>query len=212
MNTLIADYMQYVQHRHRDLKYERDPIKACQGLGVNYSAGPRSASNFGPPAMIVVEYGVYGSRRLFTVAHELAHYFMHEGGFHPRILREHASVPDMKRHIEKLADFAAGLLLMPEPDVLEARQLFGETPGAVLHLMHLSGASEAAAMRRWAWQDITASRGVFVAQGNYISDLSACNMRLPVSRWQRVPEVALQHPEVAALSVGRGRLLGVLSW
>ena len=212
MNPLIADYMQFVKHRHLDLKYERDPIRACKALGINYSAGPRSSCNFGPPAMIVVEYGLFGSRRLFTVAHELAHFFMHEGGFHSRILRDHASVPNMKQHVEKLADFAAGLLLMPEPDVREARQLFGETPAAVLHLRSLSGASEAAAMRRWAWQDTSASRGVFVTQGNYISDLSACNMRLPVSRWQRVPEVTLQHPEVAASSVGYGRVMGVVAW
>lgn len=212
MNPLIADYLQYVQQRHADLKFERDPVKVCDALGIHYSAGPRSACNFGPPAMIVVEYGEFGSRRLFTVAHELGHFFMHEGKFHKQIVREHASVYSIKRHVEKLADFAGSLLLMPEFDVRAARREYGERPEAILHLMKLSGASEAAAMRRWAWQDMEASRGVFVTQGNYISDLTACNMRLPVSRWQRVPEVTLRHPEVAALSLGAGRLMGVVSW
>lgn len=83
---------------------------------------------------------------------------------------------------------------------------------AVLHLMRLSGASEAAAMRRWVWQDTAASRGVFVTQGNYISDLTACNMRLPFARWERLLVVTLRHPEIAASRVGYGRVMVVVSW
>lgn len=212
MNPLIADYLAYVQYRHSKTGYERDPAKLCAKLGIQYNAGPCNMANYGPPPMIVVKYEEFGSRRLFTVAHEVAHILMRRGKFHGKILSQHASVYDMKRHTERLADFAAGLILMPEPDVLAARLLYRETPAAVLHLMKLSGASEAAAMRRWAWQDTEASRGVFVAEGNYISDLTACNMRLPVYRWQRVPEVALHHPEVAAMSLGGSRVMGVVSW
>lgn len=212
MNPLIADFMHDVQQQHAATRYERHPVKLCEAFDIQYCLGPVSMANLGPPAMVVVRAEEFGSRRLFTVAHEVAHILMRRGGYHNRILREHASVPDMKRHIEKLADFAAGLLLMPEPDVQEARQLFGETPAAVLHLMRLSGASEGAAMRRWAWQDVTASRGVFVSEYNHISDTSTCNLRLPFNRWERVPEVALHHPEVSALSVGWRRVMGVVSW
>ena len=212
MNPLIADFIDYVQNEHASTRYERHPAQLCEALDIEYCSGPCNMAHFGPPSMVVVRPEEFGSRLLFTVGHEVAHILMRRGGFHRRILRDHASVPNMKQHVEKLADFAAGLLVMPEPEVREARQLFGETPAAVLHLMSLSGASEAAAMRRWAWQDPTACRGVFVTQGNYISDLSACNMRLPVSRWERVPEVTLQHPEVAASSVGFGRVMGVVAW
>jgi hypothetical protein len=55
-------------------------------------------------------------------------------------------------------------------------------------------------------------RGAFVTHGNHISDLSAYDMRLPFWRLDRVPEVALHHPEVALVSLGRRQALGVVAW
>ena len=39
-------------------------------------------------------------------------------------------------------------------------------------------------------------------------------MKVTFSSWlyNRVPEVTLSHPEVAALSLGTGKMLGVVSW
>jgi len=208
VNPLIADFMHDVQQQHAATRYERHPIRLCEAFDMQYCLGPVRRANLRLPAMVVVRAEEFSSRRLFTVSHEVVHILMRRGGYHQRILRENASVPDTKRPIEKLADFTAGLLVMPEPDVREARQLFGETPAAVLYLMRLSGASEGAAMRRWAWQDVTARQGVFVSEYNHTSDTSTCNLRPPFNRWERVLQGALHHPEVSALSVGWRRVMG----
>lgn len=214
LDRLIADTLDFVEGEHAKTEWERDPAKLCALWGIRYEVGPRnmarSREDDRAGDLITVTADSYGSRHLFTVAHEMAHILAKRGGYIRLIRHHHASVPDMRRHIELIINYAAGRLLMPATDLQEAWDLYRERPEAVLHLMSLSGASEAAAMRRWAWQDVSAYRAAFVAQGNYIQDVTACRARMPFRRHDRVPELHILHPDVTLTSLGSGRVMGTV--
>lgn len=116
----------------------------------------------------------------------------------------------MKRHIELLMNEGAGRLLMPLHDLEAATREHGDTPRAILHLAEVSGASLPVALRRWVRQDWNESRAAFEIEGNYVQDVTAWNARLPFWKWDRVPDVALEHPDLMLLGLGQGRVLGTL--
>ncbi|GGO22008.1 hypothetical protein GCM10008949_08850 [Deinococcus humi] len=215
LDALIADTLEFIEGEHAETKWERDPVKLCQLWGIRYEIGPRymarSRDQDRANDLITVTADDYGSRYLFTVAHEMAHILAKRGGYVRLIKHYHASVPDMRRHIELIINYAAGRLLMPAPDLLEAWELYRDRPDAVLHLMKLSGASEPAAMRRWTWQDVTAYRGAFTATENYIQDVTACRAKVPFRRHDRVPELHILHPDVSLISLGGGRVMGTIA-
>lgn len=213
MDPLIADLMAYIEDQHAATGFQRNPRRLCERLDIQYLAGPRHLARSGQGGdLIMVAPEDYQSRLLFTVAHEVAHVLMVRGGYRALIQHHHSSVPNMRAHLEKLANHGAGLLLMPSHDLVDARRRHGETPKAVLHLVERCGASEAAAMRRWVWQDVGQARAAFTVQGRYVDDVICCRARLPFVRWDRVPELPLTHPELSVLSLGAGRVLGTVAW
>lgn len=210
LDPILADYFDYVETEHAAVGYERRPRELCAALGIGYHVGPRSFALFHPEAeLIVVRHEDFGSRALFSVAHEIAHILAHRGGY-DRLIRHHHTGVEPRRHLERVINHAAGRLLMPEPEVYRVRRVFGETPEAILALATSSGASEGAAMRRWVWQDVNEYRAAFVAQGNYIEDASACRARLPFRRWERVPELQLADPALNLLYLGTGRVMATV--
>lgn len=209
--------MECIEDEHAQTNFTRDPLTFCQLQGIDYVIGPRSlarASRYQDdgPDLIVVSPEGYGSRDLFTISHEIAHVIARREGYIKAIKRHHACVPNMRQHIEALMNHAAGLLLMPAPDLRAAYELFGETPRAIAHLAELSGASHGAAMRRWSWQDVAEARGAFLARERLILDVTACRMRMPFKRDDRVPEIHIAHPDISLLALPDGRLLGVVGW
>jgi len=210
MDDLIASYLHYVQAEHARTGYETNPHELCKKLDIKYVPGEHNLANAGPPSIVIINVDQYGSRRLFSSAHEIAHVLMARGGFKKRIKREHACLGlRMKSHIERIADYAAGTLLMPEPILREAWELYGDTPRAIVHVATVSGASMPAAMRRWVMQDLTASRAAFLVHGKYVRDLATCNISLPFERHERLPEPTIRHPGLRVIRYRPGRYVGM---
>ena len=210
MDPLLADYFDYVEAEHAAVDHERRPRELCSALNIGYHVGPRSFAVFHPAAeLIVVRSEDFGSRDLFSVAHEIAHVLAHRGGY-DRLIRHYHTGVDPRRHLEQIINHAAGRLLMPGPELHRVRRVYGETPEAVLALASSSGASAGAAMRRWAWQDVSEYRAAFIAQGNYIEDATACRARLPFRRRERVPELHLADPALSLLRLGAGRVMATV--
>lgn len=210
LDPILVDYFDYVESEHAAVCYERRPRELCAALGIGYHVGPRSFALFHPEAeLIVVRHEDFGSRELFSVAHEVAHILAHRGGY-DRLIRYYHTNVEPRRHLEQVINHAAGRLLIPAPELGRVRRVYGETPEAILALATSSGASQGAAMRRWAWQDVNEYRAAFVAQGNYIEDATACRARLPFRRWERVPELHLCDPALSLLQLGAGRVMATV--
>lgn len=210
LDPILADYFDYVEIEHAAVKYERRPRELCEALGIGYHVGPRNFALFHPEAeLIVVRHEDFESRALFSVAHEVAHILAHRGGY-DRLIRHYHTGVDSRRHLEQIINHAAGRLLIPGPELHRVSRVYGETPEAILALASSSGASAGAAMRRWAWQDVSEYRAAFIAQGNYIEDATACRARLPFRRWERVPELHLADPALNLLYLGTGRVMATV--
>lgn len=214
LDPLIADLLACIEDTHAATKYERDPLRFCQLEGIDYTIGPRSLSrvsrNGDGPDLIIVSHEDYGSRDLFTIAHELSHVIARREGY-IRLIKKHHKVRNMRRHIELLMNEGAARLLMPAPDLYAAAIEYGDTPRAVQHLMTLSGASEAAALRRWVRQDFSESRAAAVFQDGYVADVVRWRARMHLHRWDRVPEVALEHPDLMLYTVAPGRVIATIA-
>ena len=214
LDPLIADLLACIEDTHAATGYERDPARFCELQGIAYTTGPRSLSRVSRhgdgPDLIIVSHEDYGSRDLFTIAHELAHVIAKREGY-IRLIRHHHQVHDQRRHIELLMNEAGSRLLMPAPDLEAAARAYGDTPRAITHLMALSGASESAAMRRWVRQDFSEPRAAAVIQGGYVADVTRWRARMPLHRWDRVPDVALEHPDLTLHGLGNGRVLATVA-
>ena len=213
LDPLTSDLFDCLHETHERIRFERDPLRFCQALDIQYVLGPSNMARVARwqsgPDLIVVRHEQHTSRDLFTIAHEAAHIIAKREGY-IRLIKRHHQAQDMKRHIELLMNEGAGRLLMPLPDLEAATREHGDTPRAILHLAEVSGASLPVALRRWVRQDWNESRAAFEIEGNYVQDVTAWNARLPFWKWDRVPDVALEHPDLMLLGLGQGRVLGTL--
>lgn len=214
LDPLTADLFDCFHETHERIGFERDPMRFCQQLDIQYVIGPANMARVSRwqsgPDLIVVRREQYTSADLFTIAHEAAHIIAKREGY-IRLIRKHHQVSDMRRHIELLMNEGGARLLMPAPDLELAAQEHGDSPRAILCLSDLSGASLPAALRRWVRQDWAEPRAAFEIHQNYVHDVAAWNARLPFWWGERVPEVALEHPDLMLLGLGRGRVLGTIA-
>lgn len=85
----------------------------------------------GEKKVIVVDSKDSGVRKRFTIAHELAHYFLHLNDSQKNYVAYRDDKTMIKSRVEKEADFFASNLLMPESKVRAAvRALRATTGGA----------------------------------------------------------------------------------
>ena len=209
MNDRVASLLDFGADLQAKHDYPRTPAAFARAVNIRLIPGTEDSSNAGPPAIITYNkrYGL--NYRRFTLWHEIAHVLAHRGGY-DRLIRHYHTGVDPRRHLEQIINHAAGRLLMPGPELHRVRRVYGETPEAVLALASSSGASAGAAMRRWAWQDVSEYRAAFIAQGNYIEDATACRARLPFRRRERVPELHLADPALSLLRLGAGRVMATV--
>ena len=211
MRDATRSFLSYVESEHARQDHQHDPWALAQGLGIRVIPGTLNRGSAGPPAVITLARDASKTRQRFTLHHEISHVLMQRLGLEDDILAE-VDEDDADEHLERVTDYAASLLLMPAPMVEQLVLAHDHAPALIPDLALRAQASLAAAMRRYVYADADAHRAAFVVHGSYIADVAACNYRLPFWLYDRVPEVTLAHPEVAAVSVGQGRLLGVMSW
>ena len=211
MRDATRSFLSYIASEHARHDHQHDPWTLAHDLGIRVIPGKQNRGSAGPPAVITLARDTSKPRQRYTLHHEISHVLMQRAGLETDILAE-VDEEDSEDHLERVTDYAASLLLMPAPLVEQLVHQHGHAPVLIPELARVAQASLAAAMRRYVYADADAHRAAFVTSGSYIADVAACNYWLPFWLYDRVPEVTLSHPEVAALSLGTGKLLGVVSW
>jgi len=203
LNRLVAE--------HKKIGYTTDPYRAAALKGIRIIKGDSNCASAGPPAVIVLTEDRYLARQRFTIFHEINHVEMQRYELEDAIAAE-VDEDDADAHIEAVANFGAGLMLMPEPMIRNVLREYGHTPEAVLKLMGVGRVSLPAAMRRYVSHDLEAERAAFITSGTYIADTATCGRALPFIRYDRVPEVQTVVPDASLMVVSPKKVLGVVSW
>ena len=211
MRTATFEFLKKLQATHAKHDYTPDPYELATREGIQIIKGRQNQASAGPPAVIILTEDRYMARRRFTMAHEFGHVEMQRLGLEDAIAAE-VDPDDADTHIEAVANFGAGLLLMPEPMVLEILKEHRRTPQAILALAKKGRVSLSAAMRRFVSFDLEAELAAFATSGSYIADTATCNRALPFYRYDRVPEVGLMLPDAALMAVTPCKVLGVVTW
>ena len=209
---LAAQFTPQVEGDHRRYNFETDFHALADAMGIRVAPGRYNLAAPGRPPLIMLRAEEYAPRRNFSGHHEIGHLMLKQCGVEVELIRRAESPEEAVAYIEAFADLAASLLLMPRPLLEEAHRLHGDGPAAVAHLMQGGRASLAAAMRRYVYADLDAQRAAFVVSGSYVSDAAACNLWLPIWRYDRVPEIQMQMPDAELLMLGGRRVLGTVAF
>lgn len=211
MRDATAAFLAFLRDEHARCSHETDPQRLAERLGIRVVHGRGNHASAGPPAVIVLGPDAYLARRRFTLHHEIAHVLMQRAGLEQAI-EEEVDQEDADVHVEAVANYGGGVLLLPDPLVNRTVRRYGETARAVLELSKLSGSSLAVALRRYVHLDEDASRAAFVMSGSYVADVAAHNYLLPFWRYDRLPEphISVENLSMAPVA-GSRRRIGVLT-
>ena len=76
LDPLTSDLFDCLHETHERIRFERDPLRFCQALDIQYVLGPSNMARVARwqsgPDLIVVRHEQHTSRDLFTIAHEAA--------------------------------------------------------------------------------------------------------------------------------------------
>lgn len=204
----MADLLDFGAELHARHDYPATAAAFARALGIHLIPGDEDTANAGPPALITYNAAFGLHRRRFSLWHELAHVVMAwhgiEADYEEWLGEELAQVP-----LENIANLLAGLFMVPRPVMKEATEKYGLTPAAILHMQHVTGMSEAVCLRRFTYDDLSASRAAAIFYGPYVADLATFRYKLPFGRYSRVPEPALVTPDAALQRVRGTRVIGV---
>lgn len=201
----VLDFTADLQARH---DHPATPRAFARALGIRLVAADEDSANAGPPAVVTynARYGL--SRRRFSLWHEMAHVVM---GWHGIDTEFDEWVGDIDREHarEQMASIIAGQLMVPRRAVTDALKQHGWTGAAVLHMRRVTGMSEPVCVRRLVSHDVKASRAAAVFIGRQVVDVATWNYRVPLQRYERIPEPAQQLEGIQLSHMGRGRIIGL---
>ena len=211
METLPADFIQYVKDIQRHIGHEPHAFRAARLLKTRVIIG---ASNHvltdTEPATIVVLPWNYG-RNNDVMRHELAHVLLACSNIESVLIKEYGSRVAARAHIELLCNQAVAFLQITQPVVDEAVRRHGVTAQAVKFIQAATRADPATALRRLVHDDPYAARAGFLTVGKHIGEVAVCNYSLPFWVFDRVPEPALKFApgDVTLLALTKTRLIGI---
>lgn len=208
MDDRVASLLDFGAKLHAQYDHPGTPVKFAQATGIRLLAGEEESANAGPPAIITYDERRGLHRQRFSLWHEIAHVLMGWHGIDADFDLWHGE-QEAGLLREQTANLLAGLLMVPRPAMREALELYGHTPGAILHLQDRTGMSEGVCIRRFALDDLEASRAAAVFIGSHVADVAAHNYRLPFWRYSRVPEPALLTQGGSMCLVRKTRVLAV---
>jgi len=211
VDDLPASYVAFVEQLHAHHDHERCFRLLSDALGVRIKPGTQNSFVPGPTPTIVLEPHLYGWSNSNVGMHELGHLFTSWSGIEKRLLTECGDRDRALQQMEKLAHLTINVLKIPRPLVDEAVERHGITPAAVIHLQERADVTIEEAMRRLVYADAGASRAAFLTSGSYVMDLVTQNAALPFQQYDRLPDIAAAHPDVAVMSVMPGRYIGVVT-
>lgn len=201
----LLDFAAELQARH---DHPSSPREFAQSLGIRLIEGDEDSANAGPPAVVTynARYGL--GRRRFSLWHEMAHVIM---GWHGIDADFDTWVGEMDREQlrEQAASILAGQLMVPRRVVNDALREHGWTGGAILHMRAVTGMSEPVCMRRLISHEIGGSRAAAVFVDRQVVDVATWNYRVPLRRYERIPEPAHQLEGVRLSRLSKGRVIGL---
>ncbi|AFZ67024.1 ImmA/IrrE family metallo-endopeptidase [Deinococcus peraridilitoris] len=209
MDDLPASYVAYVEKLHALHDYELNFRLLSESLGVRIKPGLENSFVPGPTPTIVLEPHLYGWSHSRVGLHELGHLFIRWSGIEAQLLSECSDKNYALQAMENLAHLTVAVLQIPTPLLEEALQRHGDSPAAILYMAKRSGASLGSALRRWVFQDAREPRFAFSTAGSYILDTAAFGTLIPIYRGARIPEPAIEFPEISLRTFKPGRSVGV---
>ncbi|GAA0508738.1 ImmA/IrrE family metallo-endopeptidase [Deinococcus depolymerans] len=201
----LLDFAAELQARH---DHPSSPRAFAQALGIRLIEGDEDSANAGPPAVVTynARYGL--GRRRFSLWHEMAHVIM---GWHGIDADFDSWVGEMDREQlrEQAASILAGQLMVPRLVVTDALREHGWTGTAVMHMRTMTGMSESVCLRRLISHEISGSRAAAVFVDRQVVDVATWNYRVPLRRYERIPEPANQLEGVRLSRMSKGRVIGL---
>lgn len=203
--------IQFAVREHARCGFITDPERLAAAWAVRIVPGSENRASSGPPSIITLCREHYAPRQRFTIHHELAHIAIQRSQLEDDIMAE-VDPDDAEHHLELVANHIAGMLVMPDPMVRAALQMFGQHPETIVTLQQIAQVSLGAAMRRFTAaqpEPLTA----FMTSGTFVQDVASSDPYNRLTRYQRLPDARAALPDAALLALpGEARLLGVVGW
>ena len=201
----VLDFTADIQARHN---HPATPRAFARALGIRLVAADEDSANAGPPAVVTYNARFGLGRRRFSLWHEMAHVMM---GWHgiDADLDTWIGEADRERLREQMASIIAGQLMVPRRVVADALKEHGWSGAAVVHMRRVTGMSEPVCVRRLVSHDVKASRAAAVFVDRQVVDVASWNYRVPLLRYERIPEPAQQLEGIRLSQLRKGRVIGL---
>lgn len=201
----VLDFAADLQARH---DHPTTPRAFAHALGIRLIRGDEDSANAGPPAIVTYNARRGLGRRRFSLWHEMAHVVM---GWHGIDSDLDTWIGETDRELvrEQIASIIAGQLMVPRRVVADALKEHGWSGGAVLHMHRVTGMSEPVCVRRLVSHDVKASRAAAVFVDRQVVDVASWNYRVPLLRYERIPEPAQQLEGIRLSQLRKGRVIGL---
>lgn len=213
MEQLPWDFISYLKEIQAYVGNEPNAFRAARMLEIQMKVGAENyvLTDTEPPIMHLQPW-FYGWNN-DVLRHELAHVLLAWSRVEEHLIQEFGSREAARPMIEYLCNQALAFLHIPQNMVDAAVKRHGVSAQAVKTLMRVSGAKADRALHRLVQDNPDAARSGFLTNGNYISQVSICNMQLPFWAFHRVPEPTKEFPPEAnatfRLLKNRQHLVGV---
>ncbi|MFB9994110.1 hypothetical protein ACFFLM_19305 [Deinococcus oregonensis] len=210
-----ALYIQFVKDIQAYLEHEPNSYKALHRLGIHVRMGRDNyVITQSKPPVVYLQPWFYGYNNE-TVEHEYGHILLAWSNIESQMIQEYGSREAAQPFIESLCEQALPFLRITQPMVDEAVRRYGVTSRAVVFLMLKAKARPEVALRRLIYDHPNAERAGFITSGNYIREVARCNLGLPFSWLERVPEPSAWFPSDIPVSFTRiphtHNLIGVVA-
>ena len=202
---LPADFIRYVKALQAHANHEAHAHRLARTLQMRVRVGLHNycLPEAQPDPLIVLQPWYFGWSN-DVLRHEMAHVMLYWSGLESHIIATYGP-DDGWAIVERLCQQAVAFLHIPQPMLQDALQRYGVTAQAVLHLQQRSGANLSTALRRLIYDTPNAQRAGFITSGPYIREVAQCNLTLPFSWLDRVPEPITRFPERSSVTTATVR-------
>lgn len=213
LDQLPADFIGYIKKLQALTGNEAHAYRLARALQIRVRMGLYNYTlpESWPDPLIVLQPWYFGWSN-DVMRHEMAHIMLWWSGLEAQILAAYGP-EDGWPLVEKLCNQAVAFLHITPPMLQEAVTQHGISAQAVLHLQKISGASTSTALRRLIYDVPEAERAGFITSGKHISEVALCNLNLPFSWLERVPEPTTRFPQPSSLTTAtlktKGNIVGV---
>lgn len=198
MEHLPWEFISYLKDVQELIGHEPNAYRATRLLEIRMRVGAENyvLTQTDPPVMHLQPW-YYGWSN-DVIRHELAHIILAWSRVEVHLIQEFGGSREAATPmIEHLCNQALSFLQITQPMVDAAVKQHGVSAQAVRQIMRVSGARADRALHRLIQDNPEYARAGFITSGNYIAQVSHCNLPLPFWMFERIPEPAKLFPREA---------------